>query len=115
MATAAAREHDAPRHAPPLELDAEGFLADPNRWEPPVAAELARQSGVGELGPDHWRVIEYLRERRLRRGAIPTIRQICKASDLQRAQVKRLFGGCLNLWRIAGLPDPGEEVRAYLA
>jgi tRNA 2-thiouridine synthesizing protein E len=28
--------------------------------------------------------------------------------------VKQLFGGCLSLWRVAGLPDPGEEARAYL-
>lgn len=29
--------------------------------------------------------------------------------------VKQLFGGPLEAWRIAGLPDPGEEARAYMA
>jgi len=26
-----------------------------------------------------------------------------------------LFPSCLAAWRIAGLPDPGEEAKAYLS
>ena len=96
-------------------LDPYGFVQDPASWSTDAAGRLAAQLGVASLTAQHWTVIHYLRERHLRHGAIPTIRQICRAADLQRAQIKRLFGGCLNVWRIAGLPDPGEEVRAYLS
>jgi tRNA 2-thiouridine synthesizing protein E len=28
--------------------------------------------------------------------------------------VQRLFGGCREAWRIAGLPNPGEEAKNYM-
>jgi tRNA 2-thiouridine synthesizing protein E len=28
--------------------------------------------------------------------------------------VNDLFGYCLVAWRVAGLPNPGEEARSYL-
>jgi tRNA 2-thiouridine synthesizing protein E len=28
--------------------------------------------------------------------------------------VDRLFGGCREAWRIAGLPNPGEEAKSYM-
>jgi tRNA 2-thiouridine synthesizing protein E len=101
-------------HQPPLPLDSEGFLAEPSTWTREIAEQLTLLASVGELNDKHWAAIEYLRERHLRSGAIPTLRQICKASDLHRAQLKQLFGSCLNMWRIAGLPNPGDEARAYM-
>lgn len=101
-------------HQPLLPLDTDGFVVEPNAWTRKSAEQLALLVDVGELNDKHWAAINYLRERHLRSGAIPTLHQICKASDLHRAQLKRLFGGCLNLWRIAGLPNPGDEARAYM-
>jgi tRNA 2-thiouridine synthesizing protein E len=28
--------------------------------------------------------------------------------------VQRLFGGCRAAWRIAGLPNPGDEALSYM-
>ena len=98
----------------PLCTDAEGFLLETKLWTPTVAQRLALLAEVGELTDSHWAAINYLRERHQRSGAIPTARQLCKASGVHHAQLKVMFGGCLNVWRIAALPDPGEEARAYM-
>jgi len=42
------------------ELDAEGFLVDPNDWTEAVADELARSEGI-VLGDDHWDAIRFMR------------------------------------------------------
>lgn len=34
--------------------------------------------------------------------------------DLVANCVHRLFGGPLEAWKVAGLPDPGEEARTYM-
>jgi len=97
-----------------LSFDADGFLSDAQSWNDQVAETLAELEGVAPLQAAHWRVIRFVRDRYLRLGAIPPMRRICRSSELSRQEVKSLFGGCLQVWRIAGLPDPGEEARAYL-
>jgi hypothetical protein len=39
---------------------------------------------------------------------------VCRELDLTEDCVHRLFGGPVEAWKIAGLPDPGEEARAYM-
>jgi dissimilatory sulfite reductase related protein len=101
------------RPLPPA-LDEDGFLLDPELWTRRLARALAEQDGLGELGPDHWAIIFYLREHRLNYGAIPPMSQVCRTQHLDRKAVQRLFGGCREAWRIAGLPNPGEEAKAYM-
>ena len=100
---------------PQLRLDDEGFLADPYEWSEGVARIIAHLDGIGPLNDAHWRVIGFVRDRYLRLGAMPPMRRICRSSQLDRQQVKALFGGCLQVWRVAGLPYPGEEARSYMA
>lgn len=97
-----------------LALDENGFLTDPEMWTEQTARVMAELKGIGPLQSAHWRVLRFVRDRYLRLGAIPPIRSICRRSSLSRQEVKALFGSCLELWRIAGLPDPGEEARAYM-
>lgn len=49
-----------PEHPPMPELDAEGFLVDPNDWTEAVATELARREGI-TLDADHWDAIRFMR------------------------------------------------------
>jgi TusE/DsrC/DsvC family sulfur relay protein len=95
-------------------FDEDGFLLDPAGWNEAIAGLIADLDGVGPLSETHWKVIRFIRDRYLRLGAIPPMRRICRNSTLSRSQVKQLFGGCLQAWRVAGLPNPGEEARAYL-
>ncbi|MEJ2455584.1 MAG: TusE/DsrC/DsvC family sulfur relay protein [Candidatus Thiodiazotropha sp.] len=98
---------------PPL-FDAGGFLIDHRSWNEQLARDLALQEGLGDLGESHWQVLRHIRDRYLSLGALPNMRLVCRATGIPRAKVHHLFGSCLSIWRIAGLPDPGEEAKAYL-
>lgn len=91
-----------------------GFLIDHRYWSPHIAADMARASGLGPLNDAHWRIIHHLRSHYLRSGGMPTMRSVCKANRVSTADLHALFGSCLTLLRIAGIPDPGEEARAYV-
>jgi tRNA 2-thiouridine synthesizing protein E len=41
--------------------------------------------------------------------------QICRTHGMDRKAVQRLFGSCRQAWRVAGLPNPGEEALSYMA
>jgi tRNA 2-thiouridine synthesizing protein E len=97
-----------------LDLDEAGFMRDPDRWNRSAAKLLADTYGVGPLGADHWAIIYYLREHRLTYGSLPPMSQVCRTHGLDRHAVQRLFGGCLQAWRVSGLPDPGEEAKTYM-
>ena len=95
-------------------FDEDGFMLEPENWTEETAAMIAEIDGVGPLRAEHWQVINFLRDRYLRLGAIPPVRNICKNSTLSKEEIKALFGSCLEIWRIAGLPDPGEEAKSYM-
>jgi TusE/DsrC/DsvC family sulfur relay protein len=95
-------------------FDEDGFFLDPETWNERAAELVAEQDGIGPLQSAHWAVINFVRDRYLRLGAIPPMRRICRSSALQRHQVKALFGSCREVWRLAGLPKPGEEAKAYM-
>ncbi len=99
----------------PLPLDADGFIVDPELWNPGMARVIARLDGIETLSQAHWSVIYYLREHRLTYGAIPPVSQVCRAHGMGRHAVRELFGSCRSAWRIAGLPHPGEEALSYMA
>jgi TusE/DsrC/DsvC family sulfur relay protein len=99
---------------PPLEFDDDGFLKDPHRWTRQAAAIIAEMDGIGPLGSDHWAIIYYLREHHLTYGSLPPMSQVCRTRHLDRNAVQRLFGGCRGAWRVAGLPNPGEEAKSYM-
>lgn len=101
-------------HTLNLLMDDEGYLAQPDQWTRELAVELASAAGVGPLGDTHWRAIEFLRGKYLKLGALPPMRRVCRHLGVERHHVKSLFGGCRQLWQIAGLPNPGEEAKAYM-
>jgi len=98
----------------PAWFDGEGFLGDGARWTPALAAQIAADEGVPALSPKHWEVIDLVRERYFSVGALPVMRLICRAAGIEPGRAHHLFPSCRSLWRIAGLPDPGEEARAYM-
>lgn len=36
-----------------VDVDAEGFLTQADQWNERIAAEIARENGIGELTPRH--------------------------------------------------------------
>jgi tRNA 2-thiouridine synthesizing protein E len=99
---------------PALDFDEDGFLRDPHSWNKQAARIIAEMDDIGPLGPDHWSVIYYLREHHLTYGSLPPLAQVCRTAHLGPYAVHRLFGGCRTAWRIAGLPNPGEEALSHM-
>lgn len=99
----------------PLSLfDEDGFLINPNLWTNELASQLAEQAELGSLNKAHWNIIQFIREKYLNLGAIPPMRSICRKFGYERDAIQGLFGGCTQLWKVAGLPNPGEEAKAYM-
>ncbi len=97
------------------EFDEDGLLRDPAQWNETLAQTIAHREGVGELGEAHWKVIHSLRQHYARFGAAPAMTQICRLHGQHKFWVHDLFNTCLNAWRVAGLPNPGEEAKTYLS
>ncbi|MBI3561206.1 MAG: TusE/DsrC/DsvC family sulfur relay protein [Gammaproteobacteria bacterium] len=96
-------------------LDEHGLLQDPQHWNQTVAVVLAERLGVGPLTNEHWQIIHALRAHYTRFGAAPAMIQVCRLHGKERHWVHNLFSSCLNAWRVAGLPNPGEEAVTYLS
>jgi tRNA 2-thiouridine synthesizing protein E len=98
----------------PARFDDDGFLAEPGCWTPELARALAREAGIPELTPRHWEVIDFVRQRYFSLGSLPVMRLVCRAAGLDPNSAHHLFRSCRSMWRIAGLPNPGEEAKAYM-
>jgi len=94
-------------------FDEDGFLIDVASWNDDLAEQIAELDGLAALTDRHWRVIQHIRDRYFRVGGLPAMRLVCRATSLSKAEINQLFGSCREIWRIAGLPNPGEEAKAY--
>ena len=92
----------------PVEVDAEGFLADPTQWSREIGCEIAVQNGIAELTDRHWLVIDYMRKTYLEAGAAPSIRTLGKASGVPIKELYQLFpkGPAKLAAKIGGIPKP---------
>ena len=97
----------------PADFDEDGFLIDTMVWTKVLAEQIAEFDGITPLTENHWKVIDHIRERFFRVGDVPALRLVCRATGLTQTEIRRLFGNCRAAWRIAGLPHPGEEAKAY--
>jgi TusE/DsrC/DsvC family sulfur relay protein len=95
-------------------FDEDGLIRDFNLWSEPLAEQMAGEAGIGPLTDAHWRIIRALRGHYAKLGAAPAMHRVCHEAGIERQQVNELFGYCLVAWRVAGLPNPGEEARSYL-
>lgn len=97
-----------------VELDDEGYLADFHDWNEEVAHALARQEGVDNLTDEMLAVIEFMRHYYAQYHSFPILGSVCRNIHQPHDCVNEEFIDPVKAWRIAGLPEPGEEVLAYL-
>lgn len=88
-------------------LDEDGFLDNPEDWNEEVAAVLATTEEV-ELTPEHWDIINYLRNYYAEFGVAPMVRKMLKDTGKKQAEIYTLFpsGPGKGACKIAGLPKP---------
>ena len=87
-------------------LDRHGFLDPPHQWDENFAEGMARMQGIDAgLTEDHWKFIQYLRNKFLVEETVPVVVLACADSQLRLSRLRALFptgynrGAC----RIAGI------------
>lgn len=95
-------------------FDSDGYLLDRYEWNEHLTTKLANDEGITQLTDEHWLVIHYIRDYFNRLNAMPPPRRVCRQLGIEGHDIKAMFGSCLAAWRIAGLPNPGDEARAHM-
>jgi sulfur relay (sulfurtransferase) DsrC/TusE family protein len=90
----------------------EGLTLQQN-WSEEYAQQVAQSHGLGQLNEAQWQVIHTLRNHFIQYGAIPPMHVACSVNHLEPHCVEHLFHSAREAWAVAGLPDPGDEMRFY--
>ena len=90
-----------------VNVNEEGFLLDPKQWTREIADAIAHEEGIS-LGPEHWKVIDFVRKDAAETGEPPNIRRITKVGGVATKDLYTLFPGGpgKKAAKIAGYPKP---------
>jgi TusE/DsrC/DsvC family sulfur relay protein len=93
---------------PLVDVDAEGFLTNPEQWNEQIAEAIAADNGVAELTDRHWLVVRFMRDRYLQTGNAPSVRALGKESGVPVKELYELFpkGPAKLAAKIGGIPKP---------
>ena len=91
-----------------IEVDEDGFMQEPEKWNEEVAKALATTEGVEDMTDDHWKLVNYLREYYQKFGIAPMIRKLCKETGFPLKRIYELFpsGPAKGACKVAGLAKP---------
>ncbi len=92
-----------------IELNEEGFLANPEQWDRQVAEVLAQtEEGIANLTDEHWAVINFIRDYYLEKNLAPMVRKMCMNTGFKLKRIYELFpsGPAKGACKVAGLPKP---------
>src|SRR5947207_1931431 len=100
----------------PVDVDAEGFLTNPEQWNEQIAHAIAAENGIADLTERHWLVVRFMRERYLATGTAPSIRSLGKESGVPIKELYQLFpkGPAKLAAKIATGGDPGLHMPSWL-
>jgi TusE/DsrC/DsvC family sulfur relay protein len=90
------------------EVDEDGFLADPEKWDKDFASYVKEQEGISELTEEHWKVINYLQDYYKKNGIAPMVRIMTKVTGFKLKKIYELFpsGPGKGACKMAGLAKP---------
>jgi tRNA 2-thiouridine synthesizing protein E len=91
-----------------VDVDAEGFLTNFDQWTREIAAAIAKEEGIAELTPAHWKVIEFMHKEFKETGQAPSIRKLNKSGVISTKELYEIFPGgpAKKAAKIAGLKKP---------
>lgn len=95
-------------------FDIDGFLIDPQTWNESLAERIAHTDGLGQLSELQFDLLRTLRDKYLEHGAVTALSHVCHITGQNADCMNHLFPSAREAWRVAGLPNPGEEAKAYL-
>ncbi len=91
-----------------IEVDEDGFIQEPEKWNKEVAEDLAKAEKAYPMGEDHWKLVNYLRDYYLKYEIAPPVRMVVKQTGLDLKKIYELFPGgpAKGACKVAGLPKP---------
>ncbi|MEL1133636.1 TusE/DsrC/DsvC family sulfur relay protein [Desulfitobacterium sp. THU1] len=91
-----------------VDVTEEGYLVSSAQWNKDIAEAIAKELGLGDLTPGHWKVIEFLQKDFAETGKIPTIRRVNKVGNIGTQELYALFpeGPLLKATKVAGMSKP---------
>lgn len=91
-----------------VHVNDEGFMTNPSEWTKEMAPELAKEEGIAELMPNHWKIIDFCRQQGANGGKAPTLRQITTGTGVSTKDMFALFpkGPAKKVAKISGLGKP---------
>jgi len=95
-------------------FDPDGFLVDPAMWSESLADRVAQDDGLGQLSALQLSLLQALRHEFFKHGTVPSLHHVCHLIGQAPDCMQHLFPGPREAWRLAGLPNPGEEAKTYL-
>jgi TusE/DsrC/DsvC family sulfur relay protein len=96
-----------------ITVDEDGFLTRLEDWTDKVARLLAAREGIADLSEDQLDILKFLRTYYLKHRFFPIVRYVCKNVHQPKNCVTDKFMDPVKAWKIAGLPNPGEEVNMF--
>jgi sulfur relay (sulfurtransferase) DsrC/TusE family protein len=97
-----------------LAFDRDGFMLEPTRWDQSIAQRIADLDGYGALGALQMTLLLSLRQEFSKHHEVSALSHICHLHGLEADCLQTVFPSPRVAWRLAGLPNPGEEAKAYL-
>jgi sulfur relay (sulfurtransferase) DsrC/TusE family protein len=98
----------------PAIFDEDGFLIDPAMWSESLADRIAQNDGLGELSELQIGLLHALRREFAKNGTVMALSHVCHLTGQSADCMQHLFPSPREAWRVAGLPNPGEEAKSYL-
>jgi len=91
-----------------VDVDADGFMTDFAQWTRDIAAAIAKEEGIAELTPTHWKVIEFMHKDFKEIGQVPSIRKLNKSGVISTKELYEIFPGgpAKKAAKIAGMKKP---------
>ncbi len=91
-----------------IDIDEDGFLQEPDKWNEAVAEDLAKTEEASPMSEDSWKLVNYLRNYFLEYDVAPPIRMLTKQTGFDLKYIYKLFPGgpAKGACKIAGLPKP---------
>jgi tRNA 2-thiouridine synthesizing protein E len=91
-----------------IEVDEDGFIQEPEKWNKALAEDLAKTENVSPMSEDHWKLVNYLRDYYVKFGIAPPIRMVVKQTGFDLKRIYQLFpsGPAKGACKVAGLPKP---------
>lgn len=96
-------------------FDADGFFLEPDKWTVAIAERIAQADGLGALNAEQLELLHKLRSEFEKNGSLPAFSHVCHLGGQAPDCMQHLFPSPLEAWRVAGLPNPGEEAKAYMS